>query len=94
MATYIHANNKSNKNHNRGADVMHRLDNKKYGYFALVGILITLVLIIYGFYGFTSFLTGIEDKEVAALLLVTLIVGIILVMLQRAGIIFAGKQFY
>jgi uncharacterized membrane protein len=78
----------------RGAEMMQRLDNKKYVYFALVGILIILVFIIYAFYGFSGFLTGIEDKEVAALLVVMLIVGIILTMLQRAGIIFADKQFY
>jgi uncharacterized membrane protein len=69
----------------------YRLKNKKYEYFALVGILIILLFIIYGF---NNFLTGIEDKELAALLVVIMIVGIILVMLQRAGIIFADKQFY
>lgn len=46
----------------------HRLENKKYEYFAFVGILIILVLIVYGFHGFNNFLTGIEDKEMAALL--------------------------
>jgi len=69
----------------------YRLKNKKYEYFALVGILIILLFIIYGF---NNFLTGIEDKELAALLVVIMIVGTILVMLQRAGIIFADKQFY
>jgi hypothetical protein len=42
----------------------YRLKNKKYEYFALVGILIILLFIIYGF---NNFLTGIEDKELAAL---------------------------
>jgi predicted ABC-type exoprotein transport system permease subunit len=71
-----------------------RLEKRKYGYLVLVGILIILMFIIFGSYGFSNFLTGIEDKEVAALLLIIIIVGIILVMLQRAGIIFADKEYY
>ena len=73
---------------------MHRLDNRRYEYFVLFGILIILVFTIYWFYGFSNFLAGIEDKEVAALLVVIIIVSIILVLLQRAGIIFADKQSY
>lgn len=71
---------------------MHRFDKKKYAYAVLVGILITVVLIIFAFYGFSNFLNGIEDNDMVALLLVIIIVGIILVMLQRAGIIFADRQ--
>jgi hypothetical protein len=85
---------KSNKDYNRGIDVGDRLESRKYGYLALVGILIILMFIIYGFYGFSNFLTGIEDKEVTALLMIIIFVSIILIMLQRAGIIFADKENY
>lgn len=72
----------------------HRLENKKYEFFVFIVIVVILVLIVYEFYGFNIFLIGIEDKDGAALLVVVTIVGIILVLLQRAGIIFADKQFY
>lgn len=70
---------------------MYRLGREKSAYVILVGILITALVIIFGYYGFSNFLNGIEDKEVVPLLLVIIIVGIILVILQSAGIIFADR---
>lgn len=71
---------------------MYRLGRERSVYVILVGILITALVIIFGYYGFSNFLNGIEDKEVVPLLLVIIVVGIMLVILQRAGIIFADRQ--
>jgi hypothetical protein len=71
---------------------MYRLGRERSVYVILVGILITALVIIFGYYGFSNFLKGIEDNEVVPLLLVIIVVGIMLVILQRAGIIFADRQ--
>ena len=54
----------------------------------LLGILIVLLTLMVRPFGFRTFLHGLRENSIFSLLLVICIVGIILVILQRAEIIF------
>ncbi|HEY7570379.1 MAG TPA: hypothetical protein VH796_03320 [Nitrososphaeraceae archaeon] len=63
-------------------------DGKIMGY-VLVCILIALVILAFRPFGFRTFLHGLEHDNIFSLLLLVSIVAICLVIVQRAGIIFA-----
>lgn len=65
-------------------------DGKIIGY-VLICILIALVILAFRPFGFRTFLHGLEHDNFFSLLLVISIVAICLVIVQRAGIIFADK---
>jgi|GEM_PF-3897329 uncharacterized membrane protein len=65
-------------------------DGKIMGY-VLICILIALVILAFRPFGFRTFLHGLEHDNFFSLLLVISIVAICLVIVQRAGIIFADK---
>ena len=65
-------------------------DGKIIGY-VLICILIALVILAFRPFGFRTFLHGLERDNFFSLLLVISIVAICLVIVQRAGIIFADK---
>ena len=59
----------------------------------LLGVLGGLLILMARPFGFRTFLHGLEENSVFSLLLVVCIVGIILVILQRAGIIFSENTY-
>jgi glucan phosphoethanolaminetransferase (alkaline phosphatase superfamily) len=59
----------------------------------LLGILIVLLILMVRPFGFRTFLHGLGENNIFSLLLTVCIVGIILVILQRAGIIFSENTY-
>jgi glucan phosphoethanolaminetransferase (alkaline phosphatase superfamily) len=59
----------------------------------LLGILIVFLILMVRPFGFRTFLHGLGENNIFSLLLVVCIVGIILVILQRAGIIFSENTY-
>ena len=59
----------------------------------LLGILIVFLILMVRPFGFRTFLHGLGENNIFSLILVVCIVGIILVILQRAGIIFSEKTY-
>ena len=59
--------------------------------YLLICILIALVILAFRPFGFMTFLQGLEHDNIFSLLLVISIVATCLVILQKAGVIFADK---
>jgi hypothetical protein len=55
----------------------------------LLGILVGLFILAFRPFGFRTFVHGLEIHSLFPLLLVTSIIGVCMVLLQRAGVIFA-----
>jgi len=58
-----------------------------------LGILVGLLILAVRPFGFRTFLIGLEHNNIYSLSLMICIVGIFLVILQRAGIIFSDNTY-
>lgn len=58
----------------------------------LSSILVALIILVIRPFGFRTFLHGLQHDSIFSLFLITSIVGVVLVMMQRLGLIFPDHK--